>query len=121
MAKFYGQIGFARTVEDPPESGIWIDQVVEGEYYGDVNRVIRRWDAGQKINDDININNEISIVSDDFVMQNIPWIKYVRWNGAAWKVTSVETQYPRLILSIGGVYNGEQAKSAERPGKLTWV
>jgi len=26
-----------------------------------------------------------------------------------WKVTAVDVQYPRLILSIGGVYNGEQA------------
>lgn len=109
MAKFFGQIGFVKTVEDPPESGIWKEQVCQRDYYGDVNRVIRRWDSVQQLNDNININNQISIVSDPFVNENIPWIKYVVWNGAKWKVSNVEVQYPRLILSVGGVYNGEQA------------
>lgn len=113
--KFFGQIGFAKTVEEPEGSGIWIDKVFERDYYGDVNRIVRRWEANQQINDDINLSNEISIVSDPFVTQNIPWIKYVKWNGAAWKVSSVEVQFPRLILSVGGVYNGEQAESAECP------
>lgn len=106
MAKFYGQIGFVQTVEDPPESGIWEEQVTERNYYGDVNKAVRRWESAQKVNDDINVSNEISILSDPYVTQNIPWIKYVAWNGAKWKVSSVEVQYPRLILSLGGVYNG---------------
>ena len=107
--KFYGQVGFAKTVEEPVGSGIWVDKVFERNYYGVVNRITRRWDQNQQRNDDINVGNEISIVSDPFITQNIPWIKYVKWNCAAWKVSSVEVQFPRLILSIGGVYNGEQA------------
>jgi hypothetical protein len=114
MAKFYGQIGFVKT-EEEADTGLTLPVITERDYYGDVNRVVRRWEAGQKINDDININNEISILSDPYVTENIPWIKYVRWNNAVWKVTTVEVQYPRLILSIGGVYNGEQAQSAEDP------
>lgn len=106
MAKFYGQIGFVQTVENPPESGIWEQQVTERNYYGDVNKAVRRWESAQKVNDDINVSNEISILSDPYVTQNITWIKYVLWNGAKWKVSSVEVQYPRLILSLGGVYNG---------------
>lgn len=113
MAKFYGKVGFVVQVENPPESGIWVSEPMERDYYGDVNRNVRRWDTGQKINDDVNINNEISILSDPFVMQNIPWIRYVKWNGAAWKVSSVDVQYPRLILSLGGVWNGEQAEAPE--------
>ena len=120
MAKFYGQIGFVRTVEHPVGSGIYVEQVKERDYYGDVNRMVRRWESGQKINDDITVNNEISIVSDPFVMKNVPWIHYVVWNGAKWKVSSVEVQYPRLILSIGGVYNGEQARSAEDTRTCSW-
>ena len=116
MAKFYGQIGFVQTVEYPADSGIWIDQATERTYYGDVNRAVRKWETAQKINDNINISNEISILSDPYVTQNIAWIRYVNWNGTKWKVSSVEVQYPRLILSIGGVYNGEQAQSAETPG-----
>ena len=115
MAKFFGQIGFAKTVEEPADSGIWIDKVFERNYYGDVTRIVRRWEADQQVNDNINVNNQISIVSDPFANQNIPWIKYVRWNGSVWKVSSIDVQYPRLILSIGGVYNGEQARSAESP------
>lgn len=109
MAKFFGQIGFVHTVEDPPESGVWVEEEEERDYYGDVDRIMRRWESGQKINDDINISNEISILSDPFVTQHIPWIKYVVWNGAKWKVNSVEVNYPRLKLSLGGVYNGQQA------------
>lgn len=121
MAKFYGQVGFVQTVESPAESGIWIDQVTERTCYGDVNRVVRRWESVQKVNDDITVNNEISILADPYITQNLPWIKYVVWNGAKWKVSSVEVQYPRLILSIGGVYNGEQAQSAETPGVNTGI
>lgn len=106
MAKFYGQIGFVSTVEDPPDSGKWVDTITERNYYGDVIRISRRWETGQKVNDDITINNEISILSDPFVTQNIPWIRYVVWNGVKWKVSSVDVEYPRLKLSVGGVYNG---------------
>lgn len=115
MAKFYGQIGFIINPDEPDERGLCEPIVTERNYYGDVNRISRRWETGQKINDDITISNEISIVSDPFVNQNIPWIKYVRWNGVTWKVSNVDVQFPRLILSIGGVYNGEQANSAGDP------
>ena len=106
MAKFYGQIGFVTTVEDPEDSGVWVENTVERDYYGDVNRISRRWETEQKVNDDITVNNEISVLSDPFVTQNIPWIRYVVWNGTKWRVSSVVVEYPRLILSIGGVYNG---------------
>lgn len=106
MAKFYGQIGFIKTVEDPSGSGIYVEQKTERDYYGDVNKIVRRWSSVQQVNDDITVSNEISVLSDPYVTENIPWIKYVVWNGARWKVSSVEVQYPRLILSVGGVYNG---------------
>lgn len=108
MAKFFGQVGFITTIEEPADSGIWVEQAVERDYYGDVNRINRKWESAQQLNDNITISNEISIVSDPFVTENIPWIKYVVWNGVKWKVSSVEVAYPRLTLSIGGVYNGEQ-------------
>lgn len=106
MAKFYGQIGFVITPDEPDENGLCEAVATERDYYGDVIRVARRWENGQKINDDITVNNEISILSDPFVNQNIPWIRYVVWNGTKWKVTNVEVDYPRLKLSVGGVYNG---------------
>ena len=106
MAKFYGPIGYAISSETSP--GVWTDEIVERNYKGDVLDNYRKISQGESINDDINVSNRISIVSDKFAMQHFHTIKYVKWMGAAWKVTTVDAnQYPRLILWIGGVYNGE--------------
>lgn len=103
MAKFYGVIGYAETVETRP--GIWEKQITERHYYGDVTRNTHRLQSSDKLNDDINISNEISIVADPFANQNFHSMAYVEFMGAKWKITNVEVQYPRLILSIGDVYN----------------
>jgi hypothetical protein len=66
-----------------------------------------QWQAGENLNDNMNINNRISILADPFAYQNFHTIKYINWMGAKWKVGSVEVQSPRLILAIGGVYNGQ--------------
>ena len=104
MAKFYGKIGYAITKETTP--GVWVEEIVERSYYGDVIRNIRRLQGSENLNDDINVSNEISIVADAFANQNFYSMRYVEYMGAKWKVSSVEVKYPRLILNIGGVYNG---------------
>lgn len=106
MAKFYGKVGYAETVEKPVGSGIWVESIVEREYYGDLIRNTRRLQSDNQVNDDINVSNEISIVSDPYANQNFYAMRYVEFMGTKWKVTNVEVQYPRLILSVGGVYNG---------------
>lgn len=107
MAKWYGSIGYAETVETEP--GLWEEQITERQYYGDLIRNIRKLQTSGGVNDDINVANEISIVADPYANQNFHAMRYVDFMGAKWKITSVEVQYPRLILTIGGVYNGEQA------------
>nr|DAM83775.1 MAG TPA: hypothetical protein [Caudoviricetes sp.] len=104
MAKFYGKIGYAITKETTP--GVWVEEIVERSYYGDVIRNIRRLQGSENLNDDINVSNEISIVADAFANQNFHSMRYVEYMGAKWKVSSIEVKYPRLILNIGGVYNG---------------
>jgi hypothetical protein len=104
MAKFYGKIGYAETVETKP--GVYKEEITERDYYGDLIRNTRRLQSGDKVNDDINVSNEISIVADPFANQNFHSMRYVEFMGAKWKITNVEVQYPRLILTIGGVYNG---------------
>lgn len=104
MAKYYGQIGYGVTAEDPTNPGVWIDSIVEHNYYGDVIRDTRRL-SGSKVNDDINISNQISIVADPYAFSNFHSIRYITFMGAKWKVTDVEVRYPRLILTVGGVYN----------------
>lgn len=106
MAKFFGVIGFNEgTVETRP--GVWEQQVVERQYYGDLIRNSRRLQQTDQLNDDINISNEISIVADPYANANFHSIRYVEFMGAKWKVTNVEVQYPRLKLTLGGVWNDE--------------
>lgn len=104
MAKFYGQVGFAETQETRP--GIWEEFITERNHYGDVLPNIRKLEPGQSINDDVTLNNKLSIVADPYAQQHFFAIRFVRWMGALWKVTNVEVRSPRLILTIGGVYNG---------------
>lgn len=103
MAKFYGPIGYAVTKETRP--GVWEEQITERNYYGDVIRNTRRLQSSDQVNDDINVSNEISILADPFANENFHAMRYVVFMGAKWKISSVEVRYPRLILSVGGLYN----------------
>ena len=103
MAKFYGVIGYAETKETAP--GVWREVITERSYYGDVIRNTRRWESSEHLNDDLNVNNLISIVADAYANENFFAMRYITWMGSKWKVTNVEVQRPRLILTIGGLYN----------------
>lgn len=105
MAKFYGAVGYAVTEENTP--GVWVENIIERMYYGELIRNTRKLQSTEYLNDDINISNEISILADPFAYANFHSIRYVDFMGAKWKIISVEVQYPRLILTVGGVYNGK--------------
>lgn len=109
MARFYGAIGYGQTAEDPPGSGIHVEQITEYSYYGDVVRNLRRLEDGEGLNTDISVGNSISIVADQHAIQHFHNIRYIRWAGTLWTVSSVEVRSPRLILSLGSVYNGPTA------------
>ena len=106
MAKFYGEIGYGETVEEPAGSGIHVEVITEVSYYGDVLRNTRKLQSGENLNDDISVVNTISIVADEYAAAHFFAIRYIRWEGVLWKVTNVEVQSPRLLLSLGSVYNG---------------
>lgn len=106
MPKFYGKIGFAEPTETSP--GVWEDIIVERNYYGEVVRNTRRMVTSNHLNENVDISNEISIISDPYANNNFHSMRYVEFMGTAWKVNTVEVQYPRLILSLGGVYNATQ-------------
>ena len=108
--KYCGNIGYAVTEETYP--GVWEEHIVERPYFGDVIRDMRRIQNGGKVNDDVNISNQISIISDPYAVENFSAMRYAEFMGAKWKIESVEVQYPRLIISIGGLYNGGQSKTA---------
>lgn len=106
MAKFYGVIGYVVTTETEP--GVWEEQLTERSYYGELVRNMSKFQTSGGVNDNVNVSNEISIVADPYAIQNFHSMRYVEFMGTNWKITNVEVKYPRLVLSIGGVYNGEQ-------------
>lgn len=102
--KWFGVIGYAETVETNP--GVWEEKITEREYFGDVTRNARRLQTTDQVNDNVDISNEISVVSDPYALQNFHAIRYAEWMGTRWKVSNIDVQYPRLNLSLGGVWNG---------------
>lgn len=104
--RFYGKVGYGTTVESPANSGIWVDQITEEVYSGDVVRNAKVSEDGEYLNNDISVQNAISIVADPYANEHFFEIKYVDWAGVLWTVTKVEVKSPRLILSLGKVYNG---------------
>lgn len=104
--RFYGNVGYGESVESPPASGVWELVITELPYFGDVLRNTRKLENGEGVNKDIIVNNSISILADTHAIEHYFEIKYVVWEGVRWTVTNVEVQRPRLILSLGSVYNG---------------
>ncbi len=104
MAKFYGAVGYAESVETAP--GIWEETIVEKEYYGDIIRNSSRGQSSNQINDDLLISSQISIISDPYADSNYQNIRYATMNGVKWKVSNIDIQYPRLVLTLGGLYHG---------------
>ena len=102
--KWAGKIGFAASVEEP--KGVWVETITEREYFGDITRNFRRLEHGTSVNDNITVANEISIVADPYAVQNFHSMRYITFMGTKWKISTVEVVYPRLRLTLGGVYNG---------------
>ena len=106
MARFSGKVGYGVTQQIPEGSGIWKDVITEKQHYGDIVRNVRKMDVDGDLNNDISVSNSISIVADAFANEHFFAIRYVEWAGTRWTVTDVEVERPRLLLRLGGVYNG---------------
>jgi hypothetical protein len=105
MARFFGEVGYGESVEQAP--GVYDDVITERTYQGDVIRNTYRVEGGgDQVNQDISLSHSIAIVADEHAIKHSMDIKYVRLEGVLWSVTSVEVRAPRLILSLGSVYNG---------------
>lgn len=103
--KFYGKVGFW-TGSQEVKPDVFKSRIVERLYSGNVNWNNRHFQSSENQNDDIRLNNQISILSDLYSQENFSSIRYVIWNNVKWRVTNVEVNYPRITLTIGGVYNG---------------
>ena len=113
MAKFCGKVGYGETRETAP--GVFVNAITERTYYGDVLRNSRRLVKGENVNDDISVGNNISIVADPYAYEHFFAIQYVVWAGARWKVDDVEVKRPRLKLTLGGVWHGDESEIAGDP------
>lgn len=107
MARFHGNVGYGEAVETAP--GVWQDSITERTYFGDVVKNTRKMQSGEHLNDDLSVGNSISIVSDAYANDHFFAIRFVEWAGVRWTVSEVEVQPPRLLLRLGGVYNGPTA------------
>lgn len=108
MAKFYGKVGYGETIESAP--GVWVDRITEYTYYGDVIRNTRRLVDGESLNNDLTVGNSISIVADAYAREHFFAMRYIQWAGTLWTISDVEVKSPRLVLRLGGVYNGPVAE-----------
>jgi hypothetical protein len=104
MAKFFGAIGYGHTVR---ENGVSREEITELLYFGDVLVEARRFSEGEDtVNTDLNLQNTIEVVADAYAYENMHAIRYVKWSGVFWRVDSLTVRRPRLVLRLGGVYNG---------------
>lgn len=106
MARFHGMVGYEITEEVRP--GVWMPNIVLKPYYGDIVFNSRRLESQNNVIDNVVLSNKFSIVADAFAYQNFHLMRFVEYMGTKWKISNVEVQRPRLILSVGGVYNGEE-------------
>lgn len=113
MAKFYGNVGYGVPTEGAP--GVWADVIVEKAYYGDVIRNTRAMREGENLNDNLTLQNSISIVADAYANEHFFAIRYVEFAGTRWTVNTVEVQRPRLLLQLGEVYNGPTPAAPDSP------
>jgi len=104
MAKFSGSIGYVTQVETVP--GVWEDQTTEKNYRGEEILNQQRWQTTEKVNDDLTLDNSISVIADAWAYANLGQMKYIVWHGQKWKIQSLSIKRPRIILQIGGIYNG---------------
>lgn len=104
MPKCSGVIGYTLAVETQP--GVWTEDVTEKKYYGDIVRDNRKIVDQGVINNGITISNNISIVSNKFMLENMAFMTYITFMGSKWRISSVDIKPPRIIITIGGLYNG---------------
>lgn len=114
MAKFFGEVGYnVGSVEKTP--GVWANEIVERKHFGDIVQNYQKFDSETSVNTELQVANSISIITDAYAQEHFFAMRYVRWAGALWTVKAVEVKGPRLILRLGGVYNGPTAPAPSDP------
>lgn len=102
--RYFGKVGFG--IPTDLGDGVWSDDMIERAYKGVINNAVQSVQESDKVNDDVRLQHRIEIMADAFAQENYSRIKYVELTGSLWTVQSVEIQRPRLLLTVGGPWNG---------------
>jgi hypothetical protein len=108
-----GVIGYGEQTKIRP--GVWEDVIVEKKFRGDVLRPSSGPDEGGKVNDDLKVGLSISVVAGAYHAQHVHELRYISWQGQLWKVANVDVAHPRLIMRLGGLYNGPTPQAPDAP------
>lgn len=103
MAKLGTTIGFAISQEK--SSGVFIEAIEERYYVGEIFKNTMSSYSNQSVNPNLSLSNKFSMLVDSFSKDNHQKIRYAVFWGSKWKVTNIEIEGKRLILTIGGKYN----------------
>lgn len=104
--KWYGDIAIATDVET--ESGYFEPQLEVRKYYGDIVTNRRSYQPGaDNGTSTVRVNNSISVIMDANLYNNLSRIEYIEFGGALWKISNIEINGVRVILSLGDIYTGE--------------
>ena len=107
MARCSGKIGYVEHVETSPS--VYAEEITERQYYGDLTRHSRKWGSGDGVNDNITFSQNISIIADPYLYDNAHNMRYVIFRGIKWKIKDFEINRPRVIISMGEEYHGDEA------------
>lgn len=105
MEKYYGTIGFIRTEETSPS--VWTEVTTEKKYQFNILKKAYKLESSDSLNDNFTISNQFSVLIDPFLKENLSYIRYLEFMGVFWKVSNVEIIYPRITITLGGIYNGK--------------
>ena len=101
--RYHGFIGYSVDVETYP--GVWEEEIVEHELYGNVIKQRINVQGEKTVNPKITISNNISIIANPYAYEHVEAIRYATYLGKKWNVTDIEIQTPRIILTLGDIYN----------------
>ena len=106
MSKWSGCVGFEiDSTETSP--GVHTPKIVERSFKGDTILNARSLQPSEEIAMTLRPNVKISVVADAEARDNFHAIRYVTYMGKRWTVVTADaTTYPRLYMTLGGLYHG---------------
>jgi len=115
--KFHGVVGVATgdQIEKPANSGIFVDEIEERVATGEQIRDTRQIANPDKVNFDMTLSTTISVMADVFADVDFLAFRYCERAGVKWVIVNVEPARPRLLLTLGGVYNGPTPEPTDAP------